>query len=156
MKRFFLFFFFAFAVLLQAGAQDGPFFSEGKCTATGQSRQGAACYDGVLFQFHNANGVVEVFDLSRGVKLDEIVRPEVAKQHCNTVAFGRKRWAKGDRFPLIYVSTERDDRILVCRITENSGRFSIETVQNIFLPKARKWDFISPIQSSTAVADTCG
>lgn len=144
MKRFFLFFFFAFAVLLQAGAQGGPFFSEDKCTATRQSRQGAACYDGVLFQFHNANGVVEVFDLSRGVKLDEIVRPEVARQHCNTVAFGRKRWAKGDRFPLIYVSTERDDRILVCRITENSGRFSIETVQNILLPKSEEMGLYFP------------
>ncbi len=144
MKRQLLPFILLIFNLVHLHAQSTPFFSEGPCTVTRQSRQGAACYDGVLFQFHNANGVIEIFDLNRGTKIDEIIRPEVATQHCNTVAFGHERWAKGDRFPLIYVSTERDGRILVCRITEQNGHFAIDNVQNILLPTSEAMGLFFP------------
>ena len=129
---------------LYASAQATPFFSEGQCTSTKESRQGAACYDGILFQFHNANDIIEIFDLNKGLKTGEIAQSPSPKQHCNTVAFGKKKWVKTDRFPLIYISTERDERILVCRIKETNGGFSIETVQNIFLPTSEDMGLYFP------------
>lgn len=101
---------------------------------TKEARQGSCAYKDYFFQFHNANCMVEIYNLKTKRHLQTIEQTPISAQHCNTVMFSKEKWDKRDRFPVIYVSTERDGKILVYRVLGEDGNMSFQTVQTIFLP----------------------
>lgn len=103
-------------------------------SSTKESRQGAAAFDGILFQFHNSNDVVDVYEIATGRKLQEIKLTRYAENHCNNVNFSSQKFSRKDRFPLLYVSTERANATFVYRVIEQDGQFSLLKIQTIHLP----------------------
>ena len=98
-------------------------------SSTTDSRQGAVCYDSILFQFHNNNKIIDVIDLKNQKKLQEISYPETTANHANNAVFGIERYAAGDRFPLLYLSRNKNNGIYIYRITGTDGNFSLQKVQ---------------------------
>ncbi len=135
MKKIVLFV-FMFGFLVGIHAQVNPFMTEEPFTSTKQSRQGAACYKNLLFQFHNANTLIEIFDLKQQKRIQEIVLPSEPVIHCNNANFGSKKYDSKDKFPLLYVSSERDQRIITYRVTESNGKYDVQKVQTMYLPNS--------------------
>lgn len=111
---------------------------------TRQARQGAAAACGILFQFHNANDVVDIIDLNTKQKLQEIHFPAIKEHHCNNVNFSTQKYDKRDKFPLLYVSTERGSAILVYRVLLNNGKYDLQKVQTITIPSQEELGIYYP------------
>ena len=133
MKKAILSMLLTLGLTISSHAQVKPYMSEGP-SPTKEARQGSCAYGNYFFQFHNSNATIEIFNLQTKQKLQTIEQTPVTAQHCNTVCFGTQKWNKGNRFPVLYVSTERDQKILVYRILGDDGQFNIQTVQTIYLP----------------------
>ena len=117
-------------------AQVKPFMTEERVTLTKQPRQGAACYKNLLFQFRNANPLIEIYDLKQQKRIQQIELEPEPVIHCNNGNFGKKKFDKKDKFPLLYVSSERDQRIITYRVTESNGKYAVQKVQTIYLPNS--------------------
>lgn len=117
-------------------------------TVTAQNFQGGACYGNYLFMFTEENTTCWMYDLSTNTLVQTINIPSsergfVSDCHCNTVNFGTERYAPGDTFPLIYVSTGYNDGTntgaLVYRIVETTESdvttYSLSLVQTIKFPR---------------------
>lgn len=111
---------------------------------TKQARQGAAAANGILFQFHNANDAVDIIDLNTKQKLQEIHFPAIKEHHCNNVNFSTQKYDKHDKFPLLYVSTERGSAILVYRVLLNNGKYDLQKVQTITIPSQEELGIYYP------------
>lgn len=102
------------------------------------SPQGCAAYDGKMFQFHNTNNTVEVYDLKDdGALLQSVAMFEVNEQyHCNNVNFGNEFYSPSDTFPLLYVSFENaaQHKVFVYRVVVSKSTYSLSKVQTITLP----------------------
>lgn len=131
-----LFTLFLTGTLSALQAQVRPFMTEEPFTLTKQARQGAACYKNLLFQFHNANPLVEIFDLKEQKRIYQIELEPEPVIHCNNANFGSVKYDKKDPFPLLYVSSERDQRIITYRVTHEAGKYGLQKVQTIFLPNS--------------------
>lgn len=102
-----------------------------------RSVQGAAAYGDYLFQFHDHNPAIAVYNLGTGALEGDIRLVANPKWHCNNAGFSTIWYAKGDEFPLVYVSMEHADEhcALAYRITrDGTGRFSAQQVQKIVFP----------------------
>lgn len=102
-----------------------------------RSPQGAAVFGDLLFQFHDHNPAVAVYDLNTGTLAGDIVFGAVPTYHCNNVQFSTLYYARGDEFPLLYVSMENASEhcALAYRITrDGKGGFAAENVQKIVFP----------------------
>ncbi len=135
MKHLFCLFLLA-GLLPTLRAQVKPYMTEEPFTSTKQPRQGAACYGKLLFQFHNANPLIEIYDLKQRRRIQQIELPPEPVIHCNNVNFGSRKFDRKDKLPLLYVSSERDQRIVVYRVTESNGRYAVQKVQTITLPNS--------------------
>lgn len=129
--------------LTAAQAQVKPYMQEGP-NPTQEARQGSCASGKYFFQFHNANGTIEIYNLKTRQRLQIISQPPVKSQHCNTVCFGAVKYDKADRLPLLYVSTERDSKILVYRILGEDGNMSLQTVQTLTLPPCEEMGLYFP------------
>lgn len=133
MKRFAFTFLFGMMVAAMA-AQITPYMTEQPFTGTKEPRQGAAAYKNLLFQFHNANPLIEIYDLKAKNRIGEIRLEPEKIIHCNNANFSTWKVNKNDPFPVLYLSSERDQRIMAYRITNTSGKWAIEKLQTIYLP----------------------
>lgn len=143
MKRFSLFLLLFACVIGNSIAKVEPYLNEG-LNPSKEARQGAAAYKDYFFQFHNANPIIEIFNLKTKKHLQNIELTPVKLHHCNNVNFGTSFYKKGDKFPLLYVSTEHNQRILVYRLTEKDGIFAIQPVQTIHIPKSEEMGLYFP------------
>lgn len=104
--------------------------------SSSSSNQGAACYGKYLFQCHNTNDVIDVFNLDTKTKIQTITLAKDTKHHCNNANFGAEFAAVTDEFPLLYISQEHVNRhrCLVYRITGSEGSWGASLVQTITFP----------------------
>jgi hypothetical protein len=104
--------------------------------SSSSSNQGAACYGKYLFQCHNTNDVIDVFNLDTKTKIQTITLTKDTKHHCNNANFGAEFASVTDDFPLLYISQEHADRhrCLVYRITGSEGSWGASLVQTITFP----------------------
>ena len=106
-----------------------------KTTGDG-SRQGAAIFNKYLFQCHNANRTMAIYDMETLQLIEEIHTDTASKTyHCNNAGFGTARFDKSDFFPLLYVSMEniKEHKVLVFRI-QKGEHFKVSCVQIITFP----------------------
>lgn len=142
MKRFLT---VTLALLLSAGlfAQSLPSFSpymqETYFKDKGlRSPQGAAIFGKYLFQFHDHNPAIAVYDLETKTLAGEISMMTCKTHHCNNVEFSNYYYKAGDEFPLVYVSMENiaEHCAIAYRITRDaSGAFSAQQIQKIVFPE---------------------
>ena len=106
-------------------------------TSSASTKQGAACFDKYLFQFHNSNDVISIFNLDTKAKVQEIPLTAVSTHHCNNANFGKEYYSAGDPFPLLYTSqeNEKEHKCLVYRVTGTEGNYSVSLVQTIHFPE---------------------
>lgn len=104
--------------------------------SSNSSNQGAACFGKYLFQFHNTNDTVDIFNLEEGTKVQTISLTGVSSYHCNCANFGKEYYEQGDQFPLLYVSQEDSSqhKCLVYRISGSEGSWAMSLVQTITFP----------------------
>ena len=121
------------AMPVLAQTKPEPYMTQPPFTGTKESRQGGAAYKNIYFQLHNANPLIEIFNLKTKQKIQEIRLTPEKVIHCNNANFGPYKM-KGDKFPLLYISSERDQRIDVYRVQENGGVYSVKKIQTIKLP----------------------
>ena len=106
-----------------------------KTTGDG-SRQGAAIFDKYLFQCHNANRTIAIYDMEKQQLIEEIHTDAASKTyHCNNAGFSITRYDKSDFFPLLYISMEniKEHKVLVFRI-QKGEHFKVSCVQTITFP----------------------
>lgn len=100
--------------------------------------QGASIAEGMLFQLHDGNKPIVVYDMKDGSFVAEIALEPVKTWHNNTASFSNIRYEKGDAFPLLYASQEniKEHKVIVHRITKDpDGVLKAEIVQTIILPE---------------------
>lgn len=100
------------------------------------SRQGAAIFDKYLFQCHNANRTIAIYDMETQQLIEEVHTDAASKTyHCNNAGFGKARFDKSDFFPLLYISMEniKEHKVLVFRIQKGT-QFKVSCVQTITFP----------------------
>lgn len=100
--------------------------------------QGASIANGKLFQLHDGNKPIVVYDMKNGNFLSEIVVEPTKTWHNNTASFSNVYFEKGDAYPLLYVSQENinEHKAVVYRIKEEKdGSLSAEIVQTIIFPE---------------------
>ena len=99
--------------------------------------QGHAVFGDKLFQMHDHNPYLSVYDLVSGRLLDKVQLDSVKTWHNNNVNFSAVYYQPDDRYPLLYASQENiaEHKANVWRITEDaSGRFSAAIVRTIVFP----------------------
>lgn len=98
--------------------------------------QGSACHGKYLFQFHNGNAILDIFDIETTEKVQTITLATNSKHHCNNANFGVELFSETDTFPLLYVSQEHEDmhKCLVYRISGTEGNWEATLVQTITFP----------------------
>lgn len=105
--------------------------------SSSSSRQGAACFGKYLFQFHDSNDTIDIFDMEKKSKIQTISLTAVSTYHCNNANFGNEYHTSGDDFPLLYVSQENaaQHKCLVYRVTGTEGAWGgVTLVQTITFP----------------------
>lgn len=109
-------------------------FTESSSSSSGY--QGATCFDKFLFQFHDTNNAIDIFDMEKKSKIQTISLTAVSTYHCNNANFGNEYHTSGDAFPLLYVSQENaaQHKCLVYRVTGTEGAWSVTLVQTITFP----------------------
>lgn len=109
-------------------------FTESNSSSSGL--QGSACFGKYLFQFHNTNDTIDVFNLEEKSFIQTIRLTAVSTYHCNNANFGNEYHTQGDKFPLLYVSQENvaEHKCLVYRVIGTEGSWSVTLVQTITFP----------------------
>ena len=100
--------------------------------------QGHAVFGDKLFQMHDHNPYLSVYDLASGRLLDKVQLDTVKTWHNNNVNFSNVYYQPEDRYPLLYAGQENiaEHKANVWRITEDaSGRFSAAIVQTLVFPE---------------------
>ena len=100
--------------------------------------QGASIVGGKLFQLHDGNKPMVVYDVKSGSFICEIQVEPTKTWHNNTASFSDIYYEKGDAYPLLYVSQEniKEHKAVVYRIKEEKeGVMSAEIVQTIIFPE---------------------
>ena len=106
------------------------------------------CHDGILFQFHSQNHKPEgdyngcsVIDLEARTLIQFIDLGFNQNFHNSSITFGRKKYSKTDRFPLLYASENYAPneyyKVIVYRVVETgeaSAPYSLDVVQTINMP----------------------
>lgn len=102
--------------------------------------QGADSYGVFLFQFHNANAAVNIYNLREKVFVETVEMIANKSNHCNNASFSRVFFNGIDEFPLLYVSGDSGtyNHVQVYRITRVGTSFTFTQIQEIILPKATK------------------
>ena len=99
--------------------------------------QGASVAGGLLFQLHDGNKPMAVYDISGGNFLTEISLEPRKTWHNNTACFSGTPYEEGDPFPLLYVSEENisEHKAVVYRIKKGQGTaMTAEIVQTLVFP----------------------
>lgn len=102
-----------------------------------RSPQGAAVYWKYLFQFHDQNPAMAVYDLETKTLVGDIQMTAVKTYHCNNVEFSNHYYNTGDEFPVVYASMENiaEHCAIGYRISRASdGSFLARQVQKIVFP----------------------
>ena len=100
--------------------------------------QGASITDGKLFQLHDGNKPIVVYDMKNGAFVCEIEVEPTKTWHNNTASFSDIYFEDGDDYPLLYVSQEniKEHKAVVYRIKDvKGGGMSAEIVQTIIFPE---------------------
>lgn len=100
--------------------------------------QGASIAGGKLFQLHDGNKPIVVYDMKKGGFVCEIEVEPVKTWHNNTASFSDFFFDKGDAYPLLYASQEniKEHKAVVYRIKEaRDGSMTAEIVQTIIFPE---------------------
>ena len=99
--------------------------------------QGGSVAGGKLFQLHDYNKPISVYDMKNGAFIQDIEVEPVQTWHNNTASFSDFYYEKGDAYPLLYASQEniKEHKAVVYRITaDKKGKLSAEIVQTIIFP----------------------
>ena len=100
--------------------------------------QGASIAGGKLFQLHDGNKPIVVYDMKDGAFVSEIEVEPTKTWHNNTAQFSDIYYEKGDAYPLLYASQEniKEHKAVVHRITaDKDGALTSEIVQTIIFPE---------------------
>ena len=100
--------------------------------------QGASIAEGKLFQLHDRNTPMVVYDMADGRFVQEIAVDTVRTWHNNTASFSNVKYEEVDPFPLLYASQEniREHKAVVYRIKEGEdGALEAGIVQTIIFPE---------------------
>ena len=115
-----------------------PYMQETYCRDKGlRSPQGAAIFGKYLFQFHDHNPAVAVYDLETRTLAGDMQMTVTKTHHCNNVEFSDNYYRKGDEFPIVYASMENiaEHCAIGYRITRGpDGNFTARQVQKIVFP----------------------
>ena len=116
------------------------------------------CYDGILFQFHSQNHKPEgdyngcsVIDLKAKRLIQFIDLGFNQNFHNSSITFGRKKYSRKDRFPLLYASENYAPneyyKVIVYRVIETgdaSAPYSLDVVQTINMPDPHASEILYP------------
>ncbi|MBR1632255.1 MAG: hypothetical protein IJ686_00665 [Bacteroidales bacterium] len=105
----------------------------------------ADCFGNLLFQFHSQNSKpsgdfhgVTIMDLKTGSPLQFIYLGFNQNYHNSSINFSTRKFAPGDRFPLLYASENYAPnnfyKILVYRVRDLSVAYSLDVVQTLVMP----------------------
>ena len=100
--------------------------------------QGASIANGKLFQLHDGNKPIVVYDMRKGDFLTEINVEPIKTWHNNTACFSNIYYEQGDSYPLLYVSEENinEHKAVIYRIKETKeGAISAEIIQTLIFPE---------------------
>ncbi len=102
--------------------------------------QGADSYGDFLFQFHNANAAVNIYNLKEKEFVGTVELIANKSNHCNNASFSSIFYNETDEFPLLYVSGDSGsyNHVQVYRIIKVGASFTFVQIQEITLPKATK------------------
>ena len=109
--------------------------------------QGASITDGKLFQLHDGNKPMVVYDMKNGSFICEIEVEPTKTWHNNTASFSDSYYEDGDDYPLLYVSQEniKEHKAVVYRIKDvKGGGMSAEIVQTIIFPEPMEMGLYYP------------
>ena len=116
------------------------------------------CYDGILFQFHSQNHKPEgdyngcsVIDLESRSLIQFIDLGFNQNFHNSSITFGKKKYSRKDRFPLLYASENYAPneyyKVIVYRVLEtgdSSAPYSLSVVQTINMPDPHANEILYP------------
>lgn len=118
--------------------------------------QGASIAGGELFQLHDGNKPMVVYDMTDGNFLTEISVEPRKTWHNNTACFSNTFYEKSDSYPLLYVSEEniKEHKAVVYRINKTQGAsMTAEIVQTLIFPEPIEMGLYYP---NIAVDDEAG
>ena len=99
-----------------------------------RSTQGFAIYGDELFNFHDANDVIDVYNMKTCKVVASIDLEPESNVHCNTVSFSNKFYSNDDKYPLIYVQQGGlENKVNVYRIQYVDSSYSAQKIQMISL-----------------------
>ena len=100
--------------------------------------QGASVAFGKLFQLHDGNKPIVIYDMKDGSFEREVIVEPVKTWHNNTASFSDARFEGNDPYPLLYASQEniKEHKAVVYRFTEGQdGTLKATIVQTIIFPE---------------------
>lgn len=147
----------AVAVLFYAQAAAQPHY-EHILTVDRYYPNDGDCYDGILFQFHSQNHKPEgdyngcsVIDMESRTLIQFIDLGFNQNFHNSSITFGKKKFARGDRFPLLYASENYAPneyyKVIVYRVVETGdpkAPYSLDIVQTINMPDPHANEILYP------------
>ena len=140
MRRFLLFFASLASTLALAQGQVSfrKIFHEDHSRGHKYGIQGASVAEGVLFQLHDGNKPIVMYNLADGSFLGEIAVEPLKTWHNNTASFSNVRYEASDPYPLLYASQEnvKEHKAVVYRLKKGrDGNVSASVVQTIVFPE---------------------
>ena len=100
--------------------------------------QGASIAEGKLFQLHDGNKPIVIYDMKDGSFEREVLVEPVKTWHNNTASFSNTRYEENDPYPLLYASQENvaEHKTVVYRFTEGTDdTLEASIVQTIIFPE---------------------
>ena len=97
-----------------------------------KSMQGLAIYGNELFNFHDSNNFIDVYNMKTYQPIASIELRAESAVHCNTVSFSSEFYQMGDKYPLIYVQHNGNyNKVNVYRIILQDTVYSAQKIQTI-------------------------
>ena len=97
-----------------------------------KSTQGLAIYGDELFNFHDTNDVIDVYNMKTCKAIASIKLEPGPNVHCNTISFSNKFYSNEDKYPLIYAQQAGEqNKVNVYRIICKDSILKAEMVQMI-------------------------
>lgn len=98
--------------------------------------QGSAIYGDYLFNGHQNNGQITIYNLSTSALAQTIIVPDsaVSGRHMNSLCFGHLKYSSSDEYPLLYGGGnlgELTNIIDIYRVVRSDNTFSITRVGSI-------------------------